>query len=247
MRGPFGYYTVSRSYTQGNVKADNIGLFLQDAWTVNGRLTVNLGLRAENEDVPSLPPGESEPALRLRRQDRAARRLRVGHQGDSRWKMYSSYGVFYDLLKLTIGRVMFGADRWVNYYYTLDTGNWPSIACDGPQGSGCPGTFIALFDNRSVSNLPDHNLVDPNLQLDPDQGVHLRHRPRVEPDHVDRHALRPQVGAVGDRGGLPVRARPAKTAASTTPATARSASLRSGPPSRPSRARSATTTVSSSA
>ena len=163
VRGPFGYYTVSRWYTQGNVKADNVGLFLQDAWTVNGRLTVNLGLRAENEDVPSFRP--ENPSMHFGFADKIAPRAGFAWdmKGDSRWKMYSSYGVFYDLLKLTIGRVMFGADRWVNYYYTLDTGNWPSIACDGPQGSGCPGTFIALFDNRSVSNLPNHNLVDPNL------------------------------------------------------------------------------------
>ena len=141
-------------YTQGNVKADNVGLFLQDAWTVNGRLTVNLGLRAENEDVPSFRP--ENPSMHFGFADKIAPRAGFAWdmKGDSRWKMYSSYGVFYDLLKLTIGRVMFGADRWVNYYYTLDTGNWPSIACDGPQGSGCPGTFIALFDIRSVANLP---------------------------------------------------------------------------------------------
>jgi hypothetical protein len=58
---------------------------------------------------------------------------------------------------------MTGADRWITYYYTLDDANWPAINCDGPPGSSCPGNFIALFDNRSVANVPSHNLVDPNL------------------------------------------------------------------------------------
>ena len=35
-------------------------------------------------------------------------------RGDSRWKVYGSWGVFYDLMKLTIGRVMFGGDNWMN-------------------------------------------------------------------------------------------------------------------------------------
>ena len=60
---------------------------------------------------------------------------------------------------------MFGGDNWVNYYYTLDTFNWPSISCgDGQPGSGCPGTFITQFDFRPVANNPSHDLVDPNLK-----------------------------------------------------------------------------------
>ena len=163
VRGTYGYYTVSRSYTQGNVKANNTGLFLQDAWTLNDRLTVNLGLRTENEDVPSYRP--ENPSIHFGFAQKIAPRAGFAWdvRGDSQWKVYGSYGTFYDLLKLTIGRVMTGADRWISYYYTLDTGNWPSISCDGPPGSGCPGTFIALFDNRSVANVPSHNLVDPNL------------------------------------------------------------------------------------
>ncbi len=86
-------------------------------------------------------------------------------RGDSQWKVYGSWGVFYDLMKLTIGRVMFGGDNWVNYYYTLDTFDWPSISCgDGQPGSGCPGSFITQFDFRPVANNPTHDLVDPDLK-----------------------------------------------------------------------------------
>jgi hypothetical protein len=163
VRGTYGYYKVERLYTQGDVNANIVGLFIQDGWTVNNRLTVNLGLRSENEDVPSYRP--ENPSVHFGFAQKMAPRAGFAWdvKGDSQWKVYGSYGVFYDILKLTIGRVMTGADRWITYYYTLDTSNWPSINCDGTAGSGCPGSFIALFDNRSVANIPTHNLVDPNL------------------------------------------------------------------------------------
>ena len=162
--GKYGYYQVSRLFTSGDVKADIFGLFVQDGWTVNKRLTLNLGFRTENEDVPSYRP--ENPGVHFGFADKLAPRLGFAWdvKGDSQWKVYGSYGVFYDILKLTIGRVMTGADRWVSYYYTLDDANWPAINCDGPPGTGCPGNFIALFDNRSVANVPTHNLVDPNLR-----------------------------------------------------------------------------------
>jgi len=140
-----------------------MGLFIQDGWTLNNRLTVNLGLRTENEDVPSYRP--ENPGIHFGFADKVAPRAGFAWdvRGDNKWKAYGSYGTFYDILKLTIGRVMTGADRWISYYYTLDNFNWPSINCDGPPGSGCPGNFIALFDNRSVANVPTHNLVDPDL------------------------------------------------------------------------------------
>ena len=163
VRGKYGYYQVSRLYTSGDVNANVMGLFAQDQWTVNNRLTLNLGLRSENEDVPSYRA--ENPSIHFGFAQKMAPRAGFAWdiKGNSQWKAYGSYGVFYDLLKLTIGRVMTGADRWISYYYTLDDFNWPAINCDGPQGSGCPGTYIALFDNRSVANVPSHNLVDPDL------------------------------------------------------------------------------------
>ena len=39
--------------TVGKVNVNNLGLFFQDAWTVNNRLTINAGLRTERENIPS--------------------------------------------------------------------------------------------------------------------------------------------------------------------------------------------------
>ena len=63
-RGRYGFYRVFSnpidpkrgSITLGNVSDTTVGLFVQDAWTVHRRLTINLGLRTENETVPFYSP-----------------------------------------------------------------------------------------------------------------------------------------------------------------------------------------------
>jgi hypothetical protein len=165
MSGAYGYYNVVRFVTVGDIESNNVGLFIQDSWTLNRKLTLNLGLRTETEKVPSYRA--DNPGVDFGFNDKLAPRVGFAYdlKGDSTWKLYGSWGVFYDLMKLTVGRVMFGGDNWVNYYYTLDTYDWPSISCgDGQPGSGCPGTFITQFDFRPVANNPTHDLVDPNLK-----------------------------------------------------------------------------------
>ena len=104
-RGTFGYYQVRSNgvnpdqgfSVEGNIANTNVGLFIQDSWSVNDRLTLNLGLRTENESVPVLhdggrhragrdrvglrPEAGAAPRFRLRprrrRQDEAVRQL--GH------------------------------------------------------------------------------------------------------------------------------------------------------------------------
>ena len=73
--GTYGYYNVVRAVTIGDIESNNVGLFVQDSWTLNRKLTLNLGVRTESEDVPSYRAANPGVAVRLRRQDRAARRL----------------------------------------------------------------------------------------------------------------------------------------------------------------------------
>jgi outer membrane receptor protein involved in Fe transport len=167
VRGQYGFYTVSRgTVTLGDIAFTNTGLFVQDSWAVRKRLTLNLGLRTEREDVPSYR--EENPGIHFGFADKLAPRLGFAYDvtGDSRWKAYGSWGVFYDLMKLSLSRILFGADRWVDYYYTLDTYDWPSIQCGYPPtgGASCPGTFIEQADFRHVANDPADSLVDPNLK-----------------------------------------------------------------------------------
>ena len=163
VRGTYGYYTVARSYTEGKIHSDNVGFYLQDSWTISNRLTLNLGLRADSEKIPSYQP--QNPGIDFGLKDKIAPRLGFAYdiRGDGKWKAYGSWGMFYDIQKLEMPRGSWGADRWVDYHWTLDTFDWPSITCDGTPGSGCPGTFIELADRRHVANDPNNFLVDPNL------------------------------------------------------------------------------------
>lgn len=165
-RGKYGYYTVARSYTEGSVNETSFGLFAQDAWTISNKLTVNYGVRAEREEVPSYQP--QNPGVTFAWADKIAPRVGFAYdiKGDSRWKTYGSWGMFYDTFKLEMPRGAWGADRWIDYIYTLDTFNWPSIDCTGVPGAtpACPGTFVEQNDRRHVSNDANNNLVDSNLK-----------------------------------------------------------------------------------
>ena len=163
VRGTYGYYDIRRVYTAGNIHSNNTGIFLQDAWTLNRKLTLNYGIRTETEEIPSYSP--TDPGVKFGWGDKLAPRVGFAYdvKGDSSWKVYGSWGMFYDITKLEMPRGSWGADHWISYYYTLDTPNWPSISCEGPPGSGCPGTFIEQIDFRHPSNSVDDPLVDPNL------------------------------------------------------------------------------------
>ena len=79
--GTYGYFVASRHYTDGDIKETNLSFYAQDAWTVNNKLTVNYGVRLEKEEIPSYNPNAPGVELRVGRQDRAACRVRLRHQG----------------------------------------------------------------------------------------------------------------------------------------------------------------------
>ncbi len=167
LRGPYGHYTVRVNTTVGQITGDNVAFFIQDGWTVNDRLTMNLGLRIEKEEVPSYRP--ENPGIEFGWGDKITPRVGFAYdlKGDGRNKLYGSWGVFHDVMKLELPRGSFGANRWVDYYVSLDTFDWPSINCGYPPApgtAGCPGTLLGSIDFRDVSNRDGASQVDPNLK-----------------------------------------------------------------------------------
>ena len=168
--GQFGYYEVVSNgvfpdlgfITQGKVGNTNIGLFIQDAWTINNKLTINLGLRTENESVPSYSedPNLPDPAHEFSFGDKLAPRVGFAWDinGDGKNKVYGNWGVFYDILKLELGLTSFGGDKWISHYYTLDTPNWDTLDVAGCPPA-CPGTFLRTTDFRHPSN----EAIDPDM------------------------------------------------------------------------------------
>ena len=114
-RGAFGYYQLGSNnvlpnlgtITQGEATVNNLGLFVQDAWTIGGRLTLHLGLRTENEHVPSLlddprAPGHREWSFRSATSWPRGWASPGTPTGDGKTKVYGSWGVFYDITKLEL-------------------------------------------------------------------------------------------------------------------------------------------------
>jgi outer membrane receptor protein involved in Fe transport len=174
-RGTFGYYRVRSNglrpergfLRQGDVHSNNVGLFIQDSWTIRDRLTLNLGLRTENERVPSFTTegGIPSTAIEWGFGDKLAPRLGFAYdiRGDGRTKAYGSWGLFYDIMKLELPRGSFGGEHWLEYWYTLDTPDWTTLSRPGCPPA-CPGRLIlGPVDFRHPSNAPGENTIDPDL------------------------------------------------------------------------------------
>lgn len=174
-RGTFGYYEVRSNgvdpskgiVTEGDVHSTNLGLFIQDSWTVASRLTINAGLRTEREQVPAYATGEDIPdfGIKFSFADKLAPRAGFAYdvKGDGKWKLSGSWGIFYDIFKLELPRGSFGGDKWLSYYYALDTPNWPTLLDNAACPPTCPGTKIrGPIDFRHPSFGEDS--LEPNLK-----------------------------------------------------------------------------------
>ncbi len=168
-RGTYGYYAVRGGNADSgpygstyNVSTTSWSLYLQDSWTVARRLTLNLGLRAESEYVPSytdnpLYAGITKP-INFPFSKKLAPRLGFVYDvlGDSSLKVFGSYGIFYDVMKLDMGANSMGGFKWKSAYYTLDDYDYTKLGVDGYF----PGTLLYTLDFRP----PIFGSIDPDLK-----------------------------------------------------------------------------------
>jgi hypothetical protein len=174
--GTYGHYQVRSNgaypdrgfITEGIIGNSNLGLFIQDSWTIKDRLTLNLGLRTENERVPSYTTadGTAEVAIKWGFSEKLAPRLgfALDLMGDGRTKLYGNWGMYYDIFKTELPRGSFGGDKWLEYYYTLDTFDFMSLDVPGCPPA-CPGQLIrGPVDFRHPSNAPGEQTIDPDIK-----------------------------------------------------------------------------------
>jgi hypothetical protein len=172
-RGPFGYYRIWSSEDfpnraligRGSSEVNNVGLFVQDSWTIGERLTLNLGLRTENERVPSFSadPARSADPIGWGFGDKLAPRLGFAWdvRGSGKTKIYGSWGVFYDIMKLTLPFNLFGGTQLVAYWHTLDSPDLGQIENNDACPPDCPGRRIL----GPVDFVPEFNdAVDPEVE-----------------------------------------------------------------------------------
>ncbi len=167
-RGAYGYYGV-RGFSDAGPYGENYkvnmnswALYLQDSWTIGRRLTLNLGLRAESEYLPSYTTdpafaGMTRP-VNFSFADKLAPRLGFVYDifGDSSFKVYGSFGVFQDVMKLYMGANALGGMKWKSAYYTLDDWDYTQIGVNG----NFPGTLLWTCDFRP----PLFDALDPDMK-----------------------------------------------------------------------------------
>lgn len=184
-QGLWGTVNFRDLATTGKVGSWNHGMFFQDAWTVNNRLTLNLGVRLDKENLPSY--NDNFKGISFGWGSKVAPRLGASYDvlGNRKLKAYASYGWFYDIMKFELPRGSFGGDYWHDCVYALDslsalatlnpTRDANAHYC--PLGTGAatfstPGLrFIENTDYRQPSNDPNspgslgsNGLIDPNLK-----------------------------------------------------------------------------------
>lgn len=157
--------------------------FIQDKWQPTSRLTLNLGVRMENEKIPAF--NQNAIDLEWSFMDKIAPRLGAAYAltADGKTKISAFYGRFFDRLKFSLPQGSFGGNFYhVSYFYI--TSDRPATYYTVPNlrggfafpaGGQCPITlagpnsYVCDQDYRIASNTPDadaflHGAVDKTVK-----------------------------------------------------------------------------------
>ena len=188
-QGLYGTVNIRDLGTTGTVGGWNHALYFQDAWTIAKRVTLNLGVRMDKENLPSYDTLPGFQGIGFGWGQKVAPRLGGAWdvKGNGKLKVYGSFGYFFDIMKYQLPRGSFGGDYWHDCVYALDTPDYTQIIPQrDAQGHYCPvgggstpavGSFpanglrfIENYDYREPANDPNQigtlgktGLVDPNL------------------------------------------------------------------------------------
>ena len=176
VRGTYGYYHVRGSWTSPygwnwKIHSNNYAFYLQDSWTIGNRLTINMGVRTEQEYIPSFATNEASlkdiKPIQFDFKDKMAPRIGAIYDvfGDSSLKVFGSFGIYYDVMKLYMAEGAFGGFKWVSDYYELNNLDWTLIAASGKiddrasQEAG-GNKYIGSMNWR----LPSFDSTDPGMK-----------------------------------------------------------------------------------
>ena len=169
-RGTYGYYIWEDGVRHNSkVNSRNQGFYIQDSWRVHPRVTLNLGVRFENE---FLPPYQKEVnGVRVANPisfgwgDKVAPRLGGAWDvlGNGKWKLSGSFGRYFDVMKYELARGAFGGDYWHSRVYTLDN---PNLNLLGKATPGALGRLLIDIDNRTIpiNSRGEIEGIDPDIK-----------------------------------------------------------------------------------
>ncbi|MCJ7487895.1 MAG: carboxypeptidase regulatory-like domain-containing protein [Candidatus Aminicenantes bacterium] len=174
--GTYGHYQIRSGFTSPygwvwKIHRNSIALYLQDSWTIGGRLTLNAGVRTESEYIPAFTAdtqleGYQSKPIQFGFGDKLAPRLGLVYDvfGDSTLKVFGSFGIYYDVMKLYMAEGAFGGFKWKTDYYELNNPDYRLIAASGllddaaSQEAG--GTYVGTMNWR----LPSWDTTDPSMK-----------------------------------------------------------------------------------
>jgi len=151
--GQYGYAVIQDFATVlPQIAGDwNHALFVQDAWTVGHGLTLNLGIRVEKESLPVppgvIPAGVAPPtSINFSWSDKIEPRLGAAWgSANGKMKIFGSYGVTNDVMKLLLAQTSWGAQAFEQCSYPL-----------GPDGTS------AGFSNGDIDSIFVNGRACPN-------------------------------------------------------------------------------------
>jgi hypothetical protein len=175
-RGTYGYYRVISSWTSPygavwKIHRNNYALYLQDSWTIAGKLTINAGVRTESEYIPSMTSdlsleGYTSTPIKFGFDQKLAPRLGVVYDvfGDSSLKVFGSYGIYYDVMKLYMAEGTYGGLKWISDYYKLDNPNFNEIAASGVVNDRTSQEMGGEYMGSINFRVPSFDSTDPALK-----------------------------------------------------------------------------------
>lgn len=167
--GAVGSASFRRTGTNGKGSNLSQGIFIQDKYQPTRRLTLNLGVRFEKENLPTFNKNPS--LINFGWGDKIAPRLGFAYDfnGDGKTKIFASYGRFFDRVKFELPRGLFGGDIFLEDYFELFPGdttasfNINNITGGFTGPSVCPATgFIAAGARSRCQRNLRVNANDPN-------------------------------------------------------------------------------------
>ena len=158
----------------------NHALFAQDSWSVRPGLTFNLGIRVEKEYLPP-PTGYKIRSINFQWTDKIAPRLGVAWDptGHGKMKVFGSYGVVNDVMKLLVAQTSWGAQVFEQCIYPLGpdgttAGFSPSdLNIKYVNGRACPNGPATTQANFTTAT-PPPSLVDSATGVSLDENINLR-------------------------------------------------------------------------